>query len=660
MLLAAEEFLLFLLDEQNGTLLPMTERTEHLVLAGAVLMDLQLANRIDTDLDNLTPSDPTPLDDDVLDPTLADIVGAEETHDALYWVERTARRGPEIRERTIARLVSRGILREPGDDAFLSLTPKVAHARRYPSTNGAAPEHVRLRIMRVLFSDDIPDPADFVIISLVDACDVWRKLLTAEELVKARQRIEIISRLDLIGRAVATLVRMVRPAARAARDGAAGLPLARGWPLVGSTLAVARDPRRFFLQEYLRVGPVFKVKTLTRNFVALAGQEANLFLSRSERMHLHTSDMWDPLCAEFGATRFVLNMNGKDHVRMRRETRDGLSRQLIESEIPAAVDVIRRSVAAMPVNAPLPGLRAILGLVGETTSAIVAQSSTGEYIDDVRLVLREAVTRGFLHTPRLPRTPRRRRALRRAAELSDRWLTKHQLRQRARKANAIDDILALHRADPMFLPECDLPLTALLPLFAGVETVGSIGACMLYAVLKNPALRERAQAEADALFAGGTPDAAKVRELDVLYRIMLEALRMYTPVPGIQRKVTTSFDFAGHRIPAGENLFLAFFVTHDLPEHFPDPQRFDMDRYLPGREEHKEPGVFTPFGVGVHHCAGRGFAETQLPLIVATLLHEADMELVPPTYELKTDRWVLFPSFVPDKGFRFRMRSRRH
>ena len=162
------------------------------------------------------------------------------------------------------------------------------------------------------------------------------------------------------------------------------------------------------------------------------------------------------------------------------------------------------------------------------------------------------------------------------------------------------------------------------------------------------------------LHTSGTPDAAQVRELDVLYRIMLEALRLYTPVPGIQRKVTTSFDFAGHRIPAGENLFLAFYVTHDLPEHFPDPRRFDIDRYLPGREEHKQAGVFTPFGVGVHHCAGRGFAEVQLPLMVATLLHEAEMELVPPTYELKTDRWVLFPSFVPDKGFRFRMRSRRH
>ena len=234
------------------------------------------------------------------------------------------------------------------------------------------------------------------------------------------------------------------------------------------------------------------------------------------------------------------------------------------------------------------------------------------------------------------------------------------MRHGGRRANAIDDMLELHRADPMFLPECDLPLTALFPLFGGLDTVTSVGACMLYVVLKNAALRERVQAEADALFAGGPPDGEKVRELDVTYRIMLEALRMYTPVPGIQRKVTTSFDFAGHRIPAGEDLILAYNVTHDLPEHFPDPQRFDIDRYLPGREEHKQLGAYAPFGLGVHHCAGRGFAESQLPLIVATLLYEAEIELVPPTYELKTVHWILFPSFLPDKGFKFRIESLRH
>ena len=84
MLLSTEELLLFLLDEPNGTFLPITERTEDLVLAGAVLMDLQLANRIDTDLDELTLSDPTPVNDDVLDPTLAAVAASETTHGALH------------------------------------------------------------------------------------------------------------------------------------------------------------------------------------------------------------------------------------------------------------------------------------------------------------------------------------------------------------------------------------------------------------------------------------------------------------------------------------------------------------------------------------------------------------------------------------------------
>ena len=72
-------------------------------------------------------------------------------------------------ERTIDRLIARGILLEPGDDGFPSLSPEVAHARRYPATDGVAQEHIRLRVMRVLFSDEIPDPADIVIISPIHA-----------------------------------------------------------------------------------------------------------------------------------------------------------------------------------------------------------------------------------------------------------------------------------------------------------------------------------------------------------------------------------------------------------------------------------------------------------------------------------------------------------
>ena len=185
--------------------------------------------------------------------------------------------------------------------------------------------------MRVLFSDEIPDPGDIVIISLLDACDVWRKLLTPEELKKARRRIETVSRLDLIGRAVAT-------GADGAADGP-GRPPARRRPAAGARPAARREHagRGARSAGVLRAGiparrPGLSGQDRRADFVAIAGQDANLFVSRAERMHLHTSDTWDPLCAEVGASRFVLNMDGKDHVRMRRETREGVSRQLIESQ----------------------------------------------------------------------------------------------------------------------------------------------------------------------------------------------------------------------------------------------------------------------------------------------------------------------------------------
>ena len=110
MLRCAEELLLLLLDDESGDLLPLPERTLHVALAGAVLMELQQEARIDTDLDALLLADATPLNDALLDPTLAAIAQEDEKREVRFWVERTAQRGAEIRAIALSRLVERGIL----------------------------------------------------------------------------------------------------------------------------------------------------------------------------------------------------------------------------------------------------------------------------------------------------------------------------------------------------------------------------------------------------------------------------------------------------------------------------------------------------------------------------------------------------------------------
>ena len=189
----------------------------------------------------------------------------------------------------------------------------------------------------------------------------------------------------------------------------------------------------------------------------------------------------------------------------------------------------------------------------------------------------------------------------------------------------IDDLLDLHDADPKFFPEADLKIAAMGPFVAALDTVAGTSAFMLYALLRNPDVLAKVREEADALLNGDVPAEQALREMDATHRAAMETMRIVIPM--LIRTAANSFEFAGHRIPAGERLIIATAVPHYLPEYFPEPERFDIDRYTPERAEHKQPYVYAPFGLGPHRCLGNGFAEVQIAVTMATILHEVDLDL---------------------------------
>ena len=195
MLRFAEEILLLLLRDDGGRFVAVPGIALDNALAGGVLMDLALENRIDTDPEHLIVIDPTPVGDSILDPTL-EAIAAGERRDARYWVGQTAQRAAEIREKALSRLVERGIL-EHNEGRF----GWVFRSRRYPVVDGRAEREVKLRILGVLLSDDIPDPRDVVIIGLADACGILRELLPKGDYEQARARVDQVRKLDLIGQA---------------------------------------------------------------------------------------------------------------------------------------------------------------------------------------------------------------------------------------------------------------------------------------------------------------------------------------------------------------------------------------------------------------------------------------------------------------------------
>ena len=105
MLRFAEEIILILLDDEDGKFVNVPRWSLNYALAGGVLMDLAMENRIDTDIENLMLIDSTPVGDSLLDPVLAEIAG-EEQKDTRSWLELIAEKAPEIREEALTRLVA--------------------------------------------------------------------------------------------------------------------------------------------------------------------------------------------------------------------------------------------------------------------------------------------------------------------------------------------------------------------------------------------------------------------------------------------------------------------------------------------------------------------------------------------------------------------------
>ena len=201
MLTFVEEIVLLMLDDE-GAVVPIRETTMEYVVAGAALMDLAFANRIDTDPEKLVVLDRTSMGAPMIDRAFDHLIESTETRSVGAWVETLARReAKEIREMALESLIARGVL-ERRDERFLW----VFESRRYPVIDGRAEREAKLRITGVLLSDDLPDPRDIALICLVDVCNLLPAIFSNREIEKVGPRVEELRKMDLIGREISGAV----------------------------------------------------------------------------------------------------------------------------------------------------------------------------------------------------------------------------------------------------------------------------------------------------------------------------------------------------------------------------------------------------------------------------------------------------------------------
>ncbi len=160
-------------------------------------------------------------------------------------------------------------------------------------------------------------------------------------------------------------------------------------------------------------------------------------------------------------------------------------------------------------------------------------------------------------------------------------------------------------------------------LIAGHETTAKALTWTLYLLARAPGWQQRVRDEVGRV-AGSEPiTAAHVERLPITQRVLKEAMRLYPPAPVMTRMTTEPVQLGAHHFPAGSLLILPVYAIHRHRTVWPDPARFDPDRFTETREKGYARTQFMPFGFGPRICIGQAFAMIEATVLLATFVRAA-------------------------------------
>ena len=654
-----EEIILLLLNEESGYLEQVAGWNLSCVLAGAVLADLDLESRIDTAQEMLSLDDPSPMGDDLLDPVLATIAADPEPRTVSYWVEKIAGTSDDILYHSLERLSKNGVLYYT-NGGFWSLSRDAAKADNGMS-NGESRSIVRQRIVETILGDEIPYPRDAIIIGLADACDAFRFLLQPRDYEASRERIELLGMLDRISRSVAAAVAETS-VSRSIAIATKPIPNVSLLKMLRKDSLWQGNTSRLLADLYRDYGPVFVIKapfSKKRVFV-IAGNDANIWVNRNGRMHLRSKETMEGMETVLGASRSLPGMDGAEHFRMRKAFQMASSRSRLNDRLGDLFEEIRLALDSWNVGDVLVAKDASRTLMSGQVSRLLFSMDFSEYVDDIhKYKNRMLITYAQKILPKFfMRTPRMQAIRRRIDHVYSMIRNSHTPAQRENQPrDLIDDLLSLHASDPQYFPDTDTRFMMIIPFVAAMY-MGTAVAFGLYLMVSHPDVFQRVRKEAEALFANGDPDPEDItpEAIDTAHRLILETLRIYPSVPLQLRTVMNSCIVEGYELPLDARVVLASTAVHYMEENYPDPQKFDIDRYLPGREEHKKHGAYGAFGFGTHTCLGPRVAEYQMTLNLLMIAYYFELEVLPSSYPVKINP---FPTCTPRKSLKLRIKSKR-
>jgi cytochrome P450 len=171
---------------------------------------------------------------------------------------------------------------------------------------------------------------------------------------------------------------------------------------------------------------------------------------------------------------------------------------------------------------------------------------------------------------------------------------------------------------------------AMTLMLAGHDTTAAGFDWLWYNIARFPDVAVRCRDEVDTVLGSRAPTTKDIERLPYLVGTIKETMRLHPPAIGIfLRQTAADVVIGGYHIPRKSLITLSTYVTQRDERWFPDPARFDPERFLPDRLEQIPQGAYFPFGAGPRVCIGQSFAMTEMTLVAATLLQACEVTTIP-------------------------------
>ena len=168
-----------------------------------------------------------------------------------------------------------------------------------------------------------------------------------------------------------------------------------------------------------------------------------------------------------------------------------------------------------------------------------------------------------------------------------------------------------------------------LTLFlAGHETTANLLTWIWYLLAQHPEVEARLHFEVGDVLRGQPPTFEDVEKLPYTEKIIAEVLRMYPPAWIVGRRALEDHEFGPYQIPRRSLVAASQWIVHHDARYFPEPHRFDPERWTPEARASRNKFCYFPFSAGPRQCIGEGFAWAEATLVLATLAQKWRLELV--------------------------------